>query len=74
MDAAKALDAFGSFPGYTVKTGDATGAYTQALLLGAETWVTLPENRWPKHWKGKLHRPVVRLIFAIYGHPDSGGL
>ena len=31
MDAAKALDAFGSFPGYTVKTGDAKGAYTQAL-------------------------------------------
>ena len=47
MDAAKALDAFGSFPGYTVKTGDAKGAYTQALLPGAETWVTLPENRCP---------------------------
>ena len=53
MDAAKALDALGSFPGYTVKTGDAKGAYTQALLLGAETWVTLPENKWPRHWKAK---------------------
>ncbi len=73
MDAAKALDCFGSFPGYTVKTGDAKGAYTQALLLGAETWVTLPENRWPKHWKGKFHRPVVRLILALYGHADAGG-
>ncbi len=73
MDAAKALDAFGSFPGYTVKTGDAKGAYTQALLLGAETWVTLPENRWPAHWKGKFHRPVVRLVLALYGHADAGG-
>ncbi len=73
MDAAKALDCFGSFPGYTVKTGDAKGAYTQALLLGAETWVTLPENRWPKHWKGKFHRPVVRLVLALYGHADAGG-
>jgi hypothetical protein len=73
MDAAKALDAFGSFPGYTVKTGDAKGAYTQALLLGAETWVTLPENRWPAHWKGKFRRPVVRLVLALYGHADAGG-
>jgi hypothetical protein len=54
VDAATTLDAFGSFPGYTVITGDAKGAYTQALLLGAETWVTLPENRWHKHWKGKF--------------------
>ena len=52
-EAAKALDAMGSLPGYTVKTGDAKGAYTQALLPGAETWVTLPENRWPAHWKGR---------------------
>ncbi len=73
MDAAKALDAFGSFPGYTVKTGDAKGAYTQALLLGAETWVTLPENRWPAHWKGKYRRPVVKLVLALYGHADAGG-
>ena len=59
-EAAKALDAMGSLPGYRVKTGDARGAYTQALLLGTETWVTLPENRWPKHWKGQFHRPVVK--------------
>ena len=51
MEAARALDAMGSLPGYTVKTGDARGAYTQALLLGAETWVALPENRWPQHGK-----------------------
>ena len=60
IEAAKALDAMGSMPGYLVKTGDAKGAYTQALLLGAETWVTLPENRWPKHWAGKYNRPVAK--------------
>ncbi len=39
IEAAKALDAMGSLPGYKVKTGDARGAYTQSLLRGAETWV-----------------------------------
>ena len=63
----------GSLPGYKVKTGDARGAYAQALLLGAETWVTLPENRWPKHWKGEVHRPVVKLVLALNGHADAGG-
>ena len=54
MEAAKPLDAMGSFPGYVVETGDARGAYTQSLLKGVATWVTLPENRWPKHWIGKF--------------------
>ena len=62
----------GSLPGYKVKTGDARGAYNQALLLGAETWVTLPENRQPAHWKGRFHRPVAKLALA-YGHADAGG-
>ena len=73
MEAAKALDAMGSLPGYSVKNGDARGAYTQALLLGTETWVTLPENRWPERWKGKFNRPVVKLVLALYGHADAGG-
>ena len=50
MEAAQALDAMGPLLGYTVKTGDARGAYTQSLLRGADTWVTSPENRWPKLW------------------------
>ncbi len=32
MEAAKALDATGSLPGYVVKTGDARGAYTRSPL------------------------------------------
>ena len=43
------------------------------FLLGAETWVALPENRWPKHWKGKFYRPVVKIVLALYGHADAGG-
>ena len=63
----------GSLPGYKVKAGDTKGAYTQALLPGAETWVTLPENRQPKHRGGKLHRLVAKLVLALYGHADAGG-
>ena len=73
IEAAKALDAMGSLPGYKVKTGDARGSYTQSLLWGTETWVTLPENPCPKHWKRKFRRPVVRLVLALYGHADAGG-
>ena len=57
IEAAKALDAMGSLPGYKVKTGDARGAYTQSLLRGTETWATLPEHRWPKQWR---HNPAAR--------------
>ncbi len=73
MEAAKALDAMGSLPGYVVKTGDARGAYTQSLLKGVETWVTLPDNRWPKHWTKQFRKPVVRIVLALYGHADAGG-
>ena len=73
IEAAKALDAMGSLHGYLVKTGGARGAYTQSLLRGAETWVTLHGTRWPKHWIGRFRRPVAPLILALYGHADAGG-
>mgnify|MGYP000102233600 CR=1 FL=1 len=50
MEAGKALDAMGILLGQTVTTGDARGAYTQYLMHGTETWVTLLEGRWPKWW------------------------
>ncbi len=65
IEAAKALDAMGSVPGYRVKTGDAKGAYTQSLLRGTKTWVALPENPWPKHWRERqimddcAHTPIM---------------
>jgi hypothetical protein len=73
MEAAKALDALGSLPGYVVKTGDARGAYTQSYLEGSTTWVALPENRRPKAWLTKYTNPIVPLILSLYGHPDAGG-
>ena len=40
-----------------------------------ETWVSLPRELEPTWWrdKGKFHDPVVKLVRALYGHPDSGG-
>ncbi len=56
-----------------IEQSDAQQAYTQSPLGGTETWVYLPPNRWPKSWKGKFHRPVCKLLRALYGHADAGG-
>ena len=74
MEAGKALDAYGSMPGNQTSQGDGKQAYTQALMQGILTWIRLPRNRWPKEWIGVFKDPVVLLILALYGHPDSGGL
>ncbi len=37
-----------------IEQSDAQQAYTQSLLGGTETWVYLPPNRWPRHWKGHV--------------------
>ena len=47
IEAAKALDTFSLFPGYEETQGDAKSAYTQSFLQGTETWVALPNDRWP---------------------------
>jgi hypothetical protein len=74
MEAAKSLDCLGCLPGYSVKTGDAKGAYTQSYLKAEiVTWVHLPRDRWPKSWEGKYKNPVVPLVLALYGHPEAGG-
>jgi hypothetical protein len=62
MEAGKAVDAYGCFPGHIVQQSDAEQAYVQADLKGNETWVLLPEDAWPPGWKEKGYkRPVVRL-------------
>ncbi len=33
---------------------DAIGAYTQALLGGPKTWITIPREYWPAEWHGKF--------------------
>ena len=77
IEAAKALDAFSLFPGYEETQSDAKSAYTQSFLRGTETWVALPNDRWPDWWKAKFSpddKPVCPLVLALYGHPDSGGV
>ena len=73
MEAGKVLDAYGHAPNHGVEQADGKQAYTQTTLKGADTWVRLPRERWPKEWIGKYKDPVVRLRLALYGHPDSGG-
>ena len=73
MEASRAVDAVGSLDGYRLKYGDAKGAYTQSYLLGVDTWVALPENRWPEHSRGRYKNPLVPIILALYCHPDAGG-
>ncbi|CAE7815308.1 unnamed protein product [Symbiodinium sp. CCMP2456] len=72
MEAGKAADAFGLLPGHEIQVADGESAYTQAKLGGPATWVRLPKERWPPEWQGKYHDPVVRLVLALYGHPDAG--
>ena len=76
LEACRSLDALSCMDGYVVKTSDARGAYCQTYLTnedGIFTWVSLPEHRQPVHWKGKYDNPVVLLVLALYGHPQSGG-
>ena len=73
MDASRAADCYGCFPGHGLEIADAEQAYIQADLKGTETWVCLPwEARTEGMKKSKWVRPVVRLTKALYGHPDSG--
>ena len=72
LDAARAADAYGCFDGNEVEIADAVQAYIQAVLKGDACWVCLPEEARPPEWKHKFRKPVVRLVRALYGHPDSG--
>ena len=69
LTAAKFLDAIARMPGNSGQDSDAMGAYTQATFNGTDTWVRIPPERWPKHWKGKFHDPVCKLRLNLYGHP-----
>ena len=72
MEAAKAVDAYGLFPGNVVKQADACQAYIQSDLGGTPSYVRLPRERQPAAWKS-MRDPVCRLRKALYGHPDAGG-
>ena len=77
QEASRAADFVGCKPGNDIQQADAEQAYVQAILKGTETWVQPPSEFWPPEWFNadgscKYHRPVVRLLRALYGHPDSG--
>ena len=73
MEAARAADAYGLFPGHAIEQSDAEQAYTQAWLGGTPTYVRLPRDQWPEAWvKAGMTDPVCPLRLALYGHPDSG--
>ena len=85
MDASKAADCYGSFSGHDCQQCDAEQAYIQADLEGEETWVCLPPEcidaiedpeikaRFYKpNGEYKYDKPCVRLVKALYGHPDAG--
>ena len=66
---------FGSLPGHSSSAADAVKAYVQALLSSKyKTWIELPLELRPKHWREKFVEPVGLLVKALYGHPDAGGL
>ena len=72
MEARKAAEIFGSFPGHDVQQADAEQAYVQApMRSAAKTWVLLPESKWPAAWKG-MRRHVVPMLKAclLYTSPS----
>ena len=73
FESSRWADFYGCVPGHSVKLADAIQAYIQASLTGPPCWVELPSDAWPDDVDvSKYHRPVVRLLKALYGHPDAG--
>jgi hypothetical protein len=72
MVAAEMCDLYGLIRNHVIENADAAPAYTQSLLGGTETWVSLPREEWPESCEG-MRRPVCPLVEALYGHPDAGG-
>ena len=51
---------------------DAIQDYAQAPMRGAKCWVTLPrEAVEDPDFYYAVEDPVVELLLALYGHPDS---
>ena len=70
-EASKAADFYGLAPGFVVEIADAVQAYIQAGLSGTPCWICLPREARPDS-RGHFRKPVVPLLRALYGHPDSG--
>lgn len=77
MQAGQNVDCYAGFPGHVCQQSGAAHACVQATLKGTDTWIALPRGAWPAHWFDKhgnplYGQPVVRLLRALYGHPDAG--
>ena len=71
--AANANLAWGMVPGNKTSSADAVKAYVQSKLKSKfPTWIMIPKELHPPHWKGKYRRPACRLEKSLYGHPESG--
>ena len=81
MAAIKVMDYIGRIDGNASQDLNAIKAYTQVRLdslmelLGedvqAETWISLPRERCPKHWDN-IDKVVCPLLWNLYGHSLVG--
>ena len=71
LESSKLVDADGLVDGNSSEQADAIKAYVQAKLTGPKSWVSLPQEYWPAHFRN-IENPVVPLDYALYGHPDAG--
>jgi hypothetical protein len=73
MQASKAADAFGLFPGNTLEQADAVQAYIQAKLTGpTETWVLLPADECPNLGLASAKHPWCHSSWQFTGIPTRG--
>jgi hypothetical protein len=64
--------AYGCLEGFKVSVADAIEAYVQSDLRSKNpTYLEIPKHLCPKEWRS-MHQPVVRLVKALYGHPEAG--
>ena len=73
FEASRWADFLGCVEGWEVQVADAIQAYIQAYIQGPALWVELPKEGWPEDgsWN-KFRLPCVRMVKALYGHPDAG--
>ena len=66
--------AYGLIEGHCITISDAIKAYVQSFLSEKPlTYLEMPKYLCPPEW-AHMKRPCVRLIKALYGHPEAGGL
>ena len=73
VHAANANLAYGRIKGHKTTMADAVRAYIQSKLnTSCPTWVHVPKEFQPEHWKGRYQKPMCQLIQSLYGHPEAG--